>query len=242
MAGLNQQEREVIKCDSAYLKIRNFKVQNFNELAIKIIEWSKFLGLREPHDKKELGLLLAFLKNQYGDFTMPEISLAFELAMTQQLNIDNINHYQSFSAMYLSMILNSYREFRSDIRMKKIALEQKQKELNEIKSRPSIEEREKQNYEGLLKYINDKKQLPIAWDYEGCYNHMERIGIINLTDGQKAEYKNKIEERIKSEAKLVAMEEGNKAMQNILSVLHNPTNLKIRCRIEYVKEYFKKMY
>lgn len=71
------------------------------------------IGLRkENFPTKEEGLLLVqHLMTNYGTHTIPEIDLAFELAITDQLDLEQkeIICYENFSCLYLSKIINAYR-------------------------------------------------------------------------------------------------------------------------------------
>lgn len=73
------------------------------------------VGLRKenlPH--KDEGLLLVqHLITNYGNHTIPEIDLAFDLAISGQLELDKVESFENFSCLYLSKIINAYRKWAS---------------------------------------------------------------------------------------------------------------------------------
>jgi hypothetical protein len=75
------------------------------------------VGLRSQNlpGKEETALLHGHLRTSYGSHTIPEIDLAFELAITGQLDLDQkeVVCYENFSCLYLSGIINAYRNWAS---------------------------------------------------------------------------------------------------------------------------------
>jgi hypothetical protein len=75
------------------------------------------VGLRSQNlpSKEETAILHAHLRNNYGTHTIPEIDLAFELAITGQLDLEqkDVVCYENFSCLYLSGIINAYRSWAS---------------------------------------------------------------------------------------------------------------------------------
>jgi hypothetical protein len=98
------------------------------------------VGLRSQNlpNKEETTILHDHLRKNYGMHTIPEIDLAFELAITGQLDLDQkeVVCYENFSCLYLSGIINSYRNWASKIHRQII------KQPIEEKIFPSIDWRE----------------------------------------------------------------------------------------------------
>lgn len=73
------------------------------------------VGLRSQNlpSGEETLILHDHLRKHYGGHTIPEIDLAFELAITGQLDLNQneIVCYENFSCMYLSGIINGYRKW-----------------------------------------------------------------------------------------------------------------------------------
>lgn len=73
------------------------------------------IGLRSENwpNKDETALLHIHIRENYGNHTIPEIDLAFDLAISGQLEIDKVESFENFSCLYLSKIINAYRKWAS---------------------------------------------------------------------------------------------------------------------------------
>ena len=100
------------------LKIRFFDNANkgYNKLEEHIYIWCKFLGVKDM-DEDNAQMLVAYLKESYKDFSIQEISHALMIGLQGRLNID-MEHYQNFSPIYLSKILNAYKIYRNKLIIK----------------------------------------------------------------------------------------------------------------------------
>jgi hypothetical protein len=74
------------------------------------------VGLRSqnwPQDE-EKALLLTHIQQEYGNHTVAEIRLAFDLAIAGKLELlqgESVNCYENFSCLYFSSIMNAYRRW-----------------------------------------------------------------------------------------------------------------------------------
>ncbi len=75
------------------------------------------LGVKTMPDKYAQKRIVYYLLSYYKDFSIEEIRLAFELAIVGKLEIE-IEHYQSFDIKYLSKILNAYRKYRNEKKLR----------------------------------------------------------------------------------------------------------------------------
>lgn len=73
--------------------------------------------------QEETAILFAHIMKYYSGHTVAEIRLAFEMAVSGQLDIDekDVKAYENFSTIYFSQIINSYRrwsaqEFKQNIK------------------------------------------------------------------------------------------------------------------------------
>lgn len=68
------------------------------------------VGLRAANfpDGLEKDVLINHIKNNYGSHTIEEIILAFDKAIAGELECQ-VNHYENFSCMYFSQVMNAYR-------------------------------------------------------------------------------------------------------------------------------------
>lgn len=62
---------------------------------------------------EEKAVLLQHIYDNYGGNRLEEIKVAFDLAVSGKLNLkrDDVKHYENFSCLYFSTIMNAYREW-----------------------------------------------------------------------------------------------------------------------------------
>lgn len=125
-------------------RINQLPDSDLPELRKLLMQLFALTGLRNENfpDKIQTDLLLNFLREDLGNFTISEILLAFKMAIKNELEID-ANHYQAFSASYIARIMSAYTEIRThhlkSIRASENALkletkmEHTQAELEEIR-------------------------------------------------------------------------------------------------------------
>jgi len=139
------------------------------------------VGLRAENlpSKEEKAVLIDHIISGYGNHTIEEIRLAFDMALSYKLGLPEkeIICYENFSCLYFSKIMNAYRvwaiEVHKYISHKKVPLIEQKKELtpgewdewlNDIK-----------NYEFNL--------LPCS-----AYDYLVKINKINLSVKEKNEF------------------------------------------------------
>lgn len=69
---------------------------------------------------EEWEVLLNFVKENYSTHTLPEIKLAFEMAITGKLNdpegkVLSGNCFENFSCVFFSSVMNAYRKWASQV-------------------------------------------------------------------------------------------------------------------------------
>ena len=73
------------------------------------------IGLRAANwpVPEEKAVLLQHIYENYGGNRLEEIKVAFDLAVSGKLNLkrDDVKHYENFSCLYFSTIMNAYREW-----------------------------------------------------------------------------------------------------------------------------------
>jgi hypothetical protein len=145
-------------------KITHFQSNNeVNELLKVVTTWRLHLGIREDATKEENVLNVNFIRENYRQYTLKDIELAYKYAMVGKLNVD-AEAYGKFSPMYISKILNAYGQYCSEI-MTEIL---KRKRQMERQSPPPVE----LTYEEKVE--NRKKS--IVWYYHQTRNSYKYIG------------------------------------------------------------------
>lgn len=71
------------------------------------------VGLRANNwpQNEEKAVLIAHIVENYGGHTAEEVKLAFDMAISGNLDIDDVNCYENFSCAYFSKIMNAYRRW-----------------------------------------------------------------------------------------------------------------------------------
>lgn len=86
------------------------------------------LGIRAENIPNELqkSVLINYIKNDLKQYSVDDIKIAFHLLLKNELECES-NHYQSFSALYLSNVMNAYNKHRIEV------IREFQKQQNEMK-------------------------------------------------------------------------------------------------------------
>jgi hypothetical protein len=152
-------------------------------LAKCLVKLCYFVGIKEPLSIDNLKMLVFYLANQHPTFTQDELEQAF--FMTSSGEFGELEHYQSFSPMYVSKIINLYSSRRSE------AITKYRKELNDkMMEDERIEKQKNYNaidgcieaiclqYDSFLKY----NELKVS---EDAYGLEEMKGKIAIELGQR---------------------------------------------------------
>ena len=152
------------------------------------------IGIKEIPDKITCGLILTFMRTHFKYLTLSEFRLAFELNILDD-DKDKPHHYQCFDLNFITPVIKRF-------------LKQKQQALNSLDriSKPKELDQPlptgKQLYEGLLKYIQEKKQMPLFWNWTAVYMHMEESGMVSESDDELKTFRKKILEKTKAKVSL----------------------------------------
>lgn len=86
--------------------------QSDTQLKINLAYCFKVSGLAVVPSEIDRNLLIQKIKDFFGFLKPDEIKLAFDLAI-QKVFPAELNHYQNFSVIYLSQVVNAYLDYRS---------------------------------------------------------------------------------------------------------------------------------
>lgn len=132
------------------------------QLAKCLVKLCYFVGIKEPLSIENLKMLVYYLVNQHPTFIQEELEQAFFMASSGDFG--EIEHYQSFSPIYVSKIINLYTskrseaisKYRAEIERIKLDEEHKEKAKNYNAVEGCIEAICSQ-YDSFLKYEELKK-------------------------------------------------------------------------------------
>ena len=149
---------------------------------------------------KELVLLSQFIIKNYSDINLDEISLAIDLSLTNKLDVD-VRTFNTFSPMYVSRILNAYKEYKKPII--KDVLERKEKAIKDKELEKVLTPQEKMDSMiDLIKYFYEQnvKDGYINDHFTTLYNYFRKTnklkGVPNLVNEAKEYGKAKAQEHI----------------------------------------------
>lgn len=151
------------------------------------------VGLRAANfpSSEEKDVLISHIINNYGNHTPLEIRLAFEMAITFKLDLNEkeIPCYENFSCAYVSKIMNAYRKWASEEHKQLI----KQEVMPEIKELEPME---------MIEWINEYKSksnivvdlIPLSF-----YDFLLGSDMIAVSKEIKKDYFNKATTNIKTD-------------------------------------------
>jgi hypothetical protein len=86
---------------------KNEQFQNLHKL---IVKWAVLTGVKPLPTDDEIRMLVEYIAEHFYRFSLMEIDNAFSLATAGKLDIE-ADHYQSFSVIYISKIINAYKRY-----------------------------------------------------------------------------------------------------------------------------------
>jgi hypothetical protein len=128
------------------------QIHELNEddgLVVVLTMWRNYIGVKEQLTLQEIEMNTNHIKSNYPDFTLEMINLAIKYSLTGKLDVD-VKPYGTFSPLYISTILNQYREYSNNIKSKindKLKREKQMLEMN-----PTYTTEQKIN--NRLQYLN----------------------------------------------------------------------------------------
>ena len=151
------------------------------EIQDRLLKIFLLVGLRMQHypDKLHNQFLINYIRKEYAHKTLDELQLAFELAIKQQLDIDDCKVYDNFSIEYIVRIMNGYRLWL-------ISENKKLVKVNDIEVDIVLTERDKLN--DIETYLNrtDINLRNLHYIPLYIYDYMIELKLINQTDKQKS--------------------------------------------------------
>jgi len=152
-------------------------------------------GLKKENypDALQTDVLIQFILQDLGNYTISEIQLAFRLAIKGDIEVDS-NHYQAFSAPYIARIVKGYVPIRqrslNAVRQSENAL----KNENEMQHTPEEIKQIKKDYieECILKpwryYLKTGSLTFGVTPYSIIYNTLlDDLKLITVTSAEKKE-------------------------------------------------------
>tara|TARA_R110000803_G_scaffold16317_1_gene44719 strand:+ start:2306 stop:3001 length:696 start_codon:yes stop_codon:yes gene_type:complete len=77
-------------------------------------KWRFYLGIKEKASKEEIIINVQFIRDHFGNYNVNDIHEAMQTSIAGKLDVDN-NHYGNFGPLYISRVLNAYKNHKSEI-------------------------------------------------------------------------------------------------------------------------------
>lgn len=152
-----------------------------SEIQETLLKTFVLVGLRMQHypDKLHNQFLINYIRKEYAHKTLDELQLAFELAIKQQLDIEDYKVYDNFSIEYLVRIMNAYRLWL-------IAENKKLVKMDDIEVYIVLTERDKMN--DVESYLNryDLHLRNLHFIPLYIYDYMVELKLLRQSDKQKS--------------------------------------------------------
>ncbi len=206
---LRPESRKYIPIHFEYKKIKNYNEEDYKSLYIYLVKLCQISGVQKPTNDI-LKSIVIFLKEAYSDFSQKEIETSFTMALSYQLDIDDLNNYGTMNVIWISKILQAYKINRSKAL---IEYEIKKRDIDLEKSQEKTQE-EVDQYMAKATIVNFEKykETKVFSDLgNSTYNFLSRSKLLILTDEQK---------------KLLMLEANKRLLDNSLNV--NKENVFIR--------------
>ena len=167
---------------------KNEQFQNLHKL---IVKWTVLCGVKPIPSDEEIRLFVEYVAEHFYRLSLLEIDNAFNLATAGVLNID-ASHYQSFSVIYISKIINAYKDYKG-----KFILEYQAELEKEEKREPTEEERLEMMVNAILESFDNYKEKPTYNEFGYvAYDFLSSLGVINISKEDKANILEKAREKV----------------------------------------------
>ena len=130
---------------------------------------------------EEIRLFVEYVAEHFYRLSLLEIDNAFNLATAGVLGVD-ADHYQSFSVIYISKIINAYKEYKG-----RFILEYQAELEKEQQREPTEEERLEMMINAILESFDKYKEKPTFNEFGYvAYDFLTNLGVISFSKEQKA--------------------------------------------------------
>lgn len=171
------------------------------EIAQKLSIIYYLIGLRPNHfpTPEEDAFLYGYIRKKYSHKTLEELVLAFELAIDNKLDLEDVKVYDQFTPEYLTRIMNAYKSWLNQLHKNK----KPEKMENE---KVTITDEYKLNE--IDEWLN-KKDINLWLIPVYLYYYLKDLNFINLTNAEKKLIFKKAKELYFNKIQKEAIESGN---------------------------------
>jgi len=173
--------KDKIEIYQAYYSLKRIKQFQSNDELKPLIDligkWRFYIGVKEELSQEELFMNVNFIRENFSELNLVDINQAINLSIKGALNVD-VEHYQSFTPLYISKILNAYKKYKGEvifgIRDSINKIEDKPKEIS-IKDRIALTR-------GSLSVLYEKRNDKNFYDYGNVtYDFIKKNNLFPIT-------------------------------------------------------------
>ena len=147
-----------------------------------LVKWTVLCGVKPLPNDDEIRMFVEYIAEHFYRFSLLDIDNAFNLATAGKLNVPS-DHYQSFSVIYISKIINAYRDYIG----KYILDYQKIEQENNEKREPTEDERNQMMIEAILEGFDRYKVEKYYNDFGYIsYDYLDKMNVIKLENSTKS--------------------------------------------------------
>lgn len=156
-------------------KIRDFTSNDELKPLIDLIgKWRYYIGIKEELSQEELFVNLNFIRENFNELNLVDIKQAIDLSIKGDLEVE-AEHYQNFTPLYISKILNAYKVYRGKVIY---AIRDKVSKIENQPKEPTLNEKveiTKTSLESMFSNREDKR----FYDYGGVtYDFIKRNSLL----------------------------------------------------------------
>ena len=148
-------------------------------------------GVKPIPSDEEIRLFVEYVAEHFYRLSLLEIDNSFNLATAGVLSVD-ASHYQSFSVIYISKIINAYKEYKG-----KFILEYQAELEKSEKREPTESERLHMMVDAILDSFDSYAEKPTYNEFGYvAYDFLNNLGLIKFTKEVKKEILEKAREKV----------------------------------------------
>lgn len=219
-------------------EIVKIKDDNSNMLQQELFYAIKLVGLNPTKILKEdIAIIISFLKGNFQHLKIGELKQAFESGVKGDLDKFGVKmqHFQSFDSLYVTGIIKAYKSYKQEQNAKPKLILPMEKLIPMTQA--SKEELEKQHFELINDWFNNKGEVPMIANWSEAYLHMEREGLIKIENDEKQMFLDNVIFDITEERKKLKLERANYG--HLSTVLESKMLLKKEARKRFIIKYYE---
>lgn len=209
------------------LKSHRYGKDEIAQMAQRLNDISFGMGFGRANDPDTLLKLSLWIKNQFGDISMQEVALAFDLVTSKRIG-EKIKHYNSFSKQYIGEVLYAFKTFRN----RQIQLYNEEKKAKEIAESSSVAATGEEMYKVIEKTALETGKIMKMADWSAAFTYAWKKKLIHrMNKKERTAYKQGVIESMDTEFRAGFISE----------VIKEEESLQAECQKRILQAHFQKL-